>query len=239
MRLFTLKLFLFSILSALLLANQNIKYLGDWDFDYHTKNSEKRWLVYFYADFCGHCRHFQQDIMDKLEWNFNNANIGKVNCGEFRSTCLHRFAVDYIPRLYIIENNTLYDFPFSSLSKENVLESLTIDLDPAKGRPVPQAESIFTTLNRDFHATLEKIHSKIDHFLHEKFEGKTEWYNINYTLGVLAGISFIGTIILLLILRSLCRCFCSLCCRRKTTPIVGSQPQTNTPHSEISDKKQQ
>jgi len=235
----TLKLFIFSVLTVIILANQNIKYLGDWDFDYHTRNSEKRWLVYFYADFCGHCRHFQQDVMDKLELDYSNANIGKVNCGEFRSTCLHRFAVDYIPRLYLIENNTLYDFPFSSLSRENVLESLTMALDPTRGRPVPKAESIFTTLNRDFQTTLEKIHSKVDRFLHEKFEGKTEWYNINYTLGILAGLSFIGSILLILIFRMICRCLCGLCCRRKTTPVVTPQQEANIPQAEVSEKKQQ
>jgi hypothetical protein len=178
-------------------------------------------------DYCGHCRNFQRDVMDTLEWDEGKVQIGKIRCGEFRSTCLHRFGVQHIPQLYLIDNNTLYDFPFQNLNKENVLEALTISLDPSKGRPVPPAESLLTTVTRDSWEIAEKIHFKLENYVKNKFDGAYEWNNIRYTLGLLSAAFLLGFLLIYLILRSLCRC----CCGRKNNVGVA--------HVDSSEKKEQ
>ena len=207
-----IKLTILSFLYVFLLGNDKIQKLGDWNFDYYTKNSDKRWLIVLYMERCGHCITLHRDVLDTLEWDLSKASVGTVNCGEFRSTCQYRFGIQYIPVMYVIENNLIYDYPFDTNSKENVLKFLTMPLDIANGRPVPAAESLYTTLTRDTIAFIDKIHPKVQ----QKLEGVVEWNSTNYTLGLLIGIILLGIIMLFMILKVLCNC----CCRNKKTSSI-------------------
>ena len=229
---FKLKFLILAIFLVLITANNKIKYLGDWDFDYYTKNSDRRWLILFYMDSCGYCRNVKA-VFDTLDWDESTGYIAKLNCGEFRSTCT-RFNINSIPQVYLIENNILYDYPQKTFSHETILKALTEPLDQASGRAVPPPESFYTTFSRDFRAFIEVLHRRIDPFIKANLNGFMNWHDVSYTIGLLGFVCFVSLMIVGFILKKLCNCCCG---KRKKVRNLSLDPILKDLINEVWEKK--
>ena len=200
--LFLCLLFIFSS------ANDKVKIITDSNIDELMTNSDRRLIIIFYVDNCEECDQPHNDVLNGLEWDESKAYIGKINCADFRQTCLKRFDIKYVPLVIIIENNTLYDSSFGDdFTKQNVLNAVTMPIT-SSGKKIPSPETFLKIIKRDAKLILEIIHD----ILETQLEGHIDWSNYNNTIALIGILSMTISIIFSLIVTKSCQ----YCCERRT-----------------------
>ena len=72
------------------------------NFDTEVKNSDRKVLLDFYADWCGPCKMLAP-VLEELEGQLPDVKIGKINVDE-ESGLASQFGVMSIPTLVVVEN---------------------------------------------------------------------------------------------------------------------------------------
>jgi len=114
--------------------------LNDSNFDALVGLPGTRWVVEFYADWCGHCNNLApsyQEMANRIEQlkveaadagsevadAWYNISVGAVNVDRAPGLSV-RFQITGIPRLFVIDGNTVYNFPAKQRSRvEQPLET--------------------------------------------------------------------------------------------------------------------
>jgi thioredoxin 1 len=72
------------------------------NFDTEVKNSDRKVLLDFYADWCGPCKMLAP-VLEELEGQLPDVKVGKINVDE-ESGLASQFGVMSIPTLVVVEN---------------------------------------------------------------------------------------------------------------------------------------
>ncbi|ORX52909.1 thioredoxin-like protein [Piromyces finnis] len=82
------------------------------DLNFDNQIAEGQWMVYFYADWCGHCNIFApvfEDVEIEAKEKNLNVNFGKVNIDE-NPQLASRFYITSLPTLFFIEDKQVRKF---------------------------------------------------------------------------------------------------------------------------------
>ncbi|CAJ1941608.1 unnamed protein product [Cylindrotheca closterium] len=128
-----------------------------------TGQTTGKWLVKFYAPWCGHCKSLAPvwedlaTVVANTEEEMTDFVIAKVDCTEERDVC-NRFEVRGFPTLKLIANHQVYDYKGGRTLED--LKAFLKSGDFGEGNPVPSppswvqqkmAENKFlAALNEDF-----------------------------------------------------------------------------------------
>ena len=85
------------------MANQNVQYLTDSDFNDLVINSDKPVLVDFYADWCGPCKMIGPYLEELADEYAGKVTIAKLNVDQ-NSVTPSQFGVRGIPTMILFEN---------------------------------------------------------------------------------------------------------------------------------------
>ena len=72
------------------------------NFDTEVKNSDRKVLLDFFADWCGPCKMLAP-VLEELEGQLPDVKVGKINVDE-ESGLASQFGVMSIPTLVVVEN---------------------------------------------------------------------------------------------------------------------------------------
>jgi len=111
---------LFIVLLSYLSKAEVIKF-NDLNFD--KEIAEGQWMIYFYADWCGHCNRFAPVFEDvEAEAREKNLNIkfGKINIEE-NPQLASRFYITSLPTLFHIQDKQVRKFSIER-TKENLIK---------------------------------------------------------------------------------------------------------------------
>ena len=95
--------------------------LNKSNFD-EVKNSEKKVLIDFYADWCGPCR-MVSPIVDQIAEEYSEYLIAKVNVDE-EGELASEFGVSSIPMLVVMQNGAIVAQSVGARPKEQILAML-------------------------------------------------------------------------------------------------------------------
>ena len=86
------------------------------------KNSEKKVLIDFYADWCGPCR-MVSPIVDQIAEEYGEYLVAKVNVDE-EGELAAEFGVSSIPMLVVMQNGAIVAQSVGARPKEQILAML-------------------------------------------------------------------------------------------------------------------
>ena len=95
--------------------------LNKSNFD-EVKNSEKKVLIDFYADWCGPCR-MVSPIVDQIAEEYGEYLVAKVNVDEEGELAVE-FGVSSIPMLVVMQNGAIIAQSVGARPKEQILAML-------------------------------------------------------------------------------------------------------------------
>jgi thioredoxin 1 len=95
--------------------------LNKSNFD-EVKNSEKKVLIDFYADWCGPCR-MVSPIVDQIAEEYGEYLVAKVNVDE-EGELAAEFGVSSIPMLVVMQNGAIIAQSVGARPKEQILAML-------------------------------------------------------------------------------------------------------------------
>ena len=95
--------------------------LNKSNFD-EVKNSEKKVLIDFYADWCGPCR-MVSPIVDQIAEEYSEYLIAKVNVDE-EGELASEFGVSSIPMLVVMKNGEIVAQSVGAKPKEQIVAML-------------------------------------------------------------------------------------------------------------------
>jgi thioredoxin 1 len=95
--------------------------LNKSNFD-EVKNSEKKVLIDFYADWCGPCR-MVSPIVDQIAEEYGEYLVAKVNVDE-EGELAAEFGVSSIPMLVVMQNGAIVAQSVGARPKEQILAML-------------------------------------------------------------------------------------------------------------------
>ncbi len=95
--------------------------LNKSNFD-EVKNSEKKVLIDFYADWCGPCR-MVSPIVDQIAEEYGEYLVAKVNVDE-EGELASEFGVSSIPMLVVMQNGEIIAQSVGAKPKEQILAML-------------------------------------------------------------------------------------------------------------------
>ena len=87
-----------------------------------VKNSEKKVLIDFYADWCGPCR-MVSPIVDQIAEEYGEYLVAKVNVDE-EGELAAEFGVSSIPMLVVMQNGAIVAQSVGARPKEQILVML-------------------------------------------------------------------------------------------------------------------
>ena len=87
-----------------------------------VKNSEKKVLIDFYADWCGPCR-MVSPIVDQIAEEYGEYLVAKVNVDE-EGELAAEFGVSSIPMLVVMQNGAIVAQSVGARPKEQILAML-------------------------------------------------------------------------------------------------------------------
>lgn len=86
------------------------------------KNSDKKVLLDFYADWCGPCR-MVSPLVDEIAEENEQYLVGKINVDE-EPELATAFSVVSIPMLVVLENGKIVNQAVGSMPKDSILKLL-------------------------------------------------------------------------------------------------------------------
>ena len=86
------------------------------------KNSDKKVLLDFYADWCGPCR-MVSPLVDEIAEENEQYLVGKINVDE-EPELATAFSVVSIPMLVVLENGKIVNQAVGAMPKESILKLL-------------------------------------------------------------------------------------------------------------------
>ena len=95
--------------------------LNKSNFD-EVKNSDKKVLIDFYADWCGPCR-MVSPIVDQIAEEYSEYLVAKVNVDE-EGELASEFGVSSIPMLVVMQNGAIVAQSVGARPKEQILAML-------------------------------------------------------------------------------------------------------------------
>eukprot|EP01089_Gocevia_fonbrunei_P012109 TRINITY_DN276_c0_g6_i1.p1 TRINITY_DN276_c0_g6~~TRINITY_DN276_c0_g6_i1.p1 ORF type:complete len:212 (-),score=28.42 TRINITY_DN276_c0_g6_i1:119-754(-) len=99
---------------------RSVQDLDKDNFDIYVNNAtEEKWMVEFYAPWCGHCKKLKP-IWAELGTTATNFYVGRVDCTSESSIC-RRFGVSAYPAIKLIENGFVYNYK-GARTLENFIE---------------------------------------------------------------------------------------------------------------------
>lgn len=75
----------------------------------HTMRGGKKWLIMFYAPWCGHCKRMMPIMNEFADINQNQISIGAVDCDDNEDLCT-AFDITGYPRLLLLAKDKHYRF---------------------------------------------------------------------------------------------------------------------------------
>ena len=95
--------------------------LNKSNFD-EVKNSEKKVLIDFYADWCGPCR-MVSPIVDEIANEYPEYKVGKVNVDE-QPELAAAFEIMSIPSLFVLKDGKVVNSSVGAKPKAQILDML-------------------------------------------------------------------------------------------------------------------
>lgn len=105
--------------SEQLMANDNVKEIGDSNFESEVLRSEVPVLVDFWASWCRPCLMIAPHVEALADQYVGQAKVGKLNVDDAQATA-QRFGVMSIPTLILFKNGEVVDRIVGAVSKENI-----------------------------------------------------------------------------------------------------------------------
>jgi len=106
------------------------------NFDVLTK--EGRWLLEFYAPWCGHCKKLEPTYAKIATELKGKVNVGKVDCTA-ETEIGQRFSVQGYPTVKLLNERKLYDYS-GDRSQDNLVQFALTEFEKAPNKPVPEAK---------------------------------------------------------------------------------------------------
>ena len=96
--------------------------INEDNFEKEVLNSDKAFVLDFYADWCGPCK-IQSPIIDNLSEENNNIKVGKINVDD-NPELAEKYGIMSIPTILVIKNGEVTNQFVGVTEKEKLKEVL-------------------------------------------------------------------------------------------------------------------
>jgi len=106
--------------------------------NFDTLTKEGKWLLEFYAPWCGHCKKLEPTYAKVATELKGKVNVGKIDCTA-ETEIGQRFSVQGYPTVKLLNERKLYDYN-GDRSQDHLVQFALSEFEKASSKPLPEAK---------------------------------------------------------------------------------------------------